>query len=507
MKKALLIITIGIAAGAALIVFFKQSTTRAAAVHGTAEQFTFNITFDSIVPNTLSQYADSADLCSFAWNEFFALNWKSSYKKNTHVYRGYADPQWTYNDQSAYPMNDPVVWETYAHRVELRPNHGNTLPFDKVPRYDYQIYIPRKDNSVDTTLFNNLDENNEIGSCDLYAKVNLYNTRYQVLYQAKVNRDEYDYKRKNYPDEATLIAAVNRTASNIKKDSAYYNPKDYPGGKYTGGNCNCPPGIFCLPCGNAKDPDTRFGKYTGALEVKSAWREMINDAEANTHFTRKVIVYEKDPKTGKTVSVNKTYGLIGIHIIHKLANYPAFTFATFEHTDVQKDSMGYIELPQKGNPTPQRYERFHPISVVADASTKYVQDQLRKKNPNSIWLNYRLVGVQGMPTNDSTSFSFYLANYVIESDRTLGDFRGSGFKHPHDGGHNVFLNGKHYSMGGCQGCHGVAQGIGADFSFLMDATPNQPDKVPDIDRTDNKLKVYIDAFEKLEKAEKKKGLR
>ena len=37
------------------------------------------------------------------------------------------------------------------------------------------------------------------------------------------------------------------------------------------------------------------------------------------------------------------------------------------------------------------------------------------------------------------------------------------------------------SMGGCQGCHGVAQGaLGTDFSFLLDNGNGKPVYSPDI---------------------------
>lgn len=487
MKKALVIVFSGIIAGGTLIALSNQAPTSAISAHPKVKQYTFNVTFDSTVPNRLALSADPAALASFAWNEFFALNWKSSYTA-TQTFRGYADPQWTYsNDKSPYP-NDPVVWETYAHRVELRSSDDNMQPFDSKPKYIYSFPIPPKDPGVNQQLFHNLDENNEIGSCDLYAKILPdYNTNLQVLYEAKVNRDEYDYKYKNYRKEAALRAAVTNTANNIWHTNEYYPNSG-------GSNCNCPPNVFCLPCGGARVPGT-LGIYTGALEVKAAWREVTDD-EARTHFTRKVIVYEKSGN--KIVAANRQYGLIGIHIIHKLANYPDFTFATFEHVDVEKDNMGYIRLDTVFPNKPQLYKRAHPIPDVVTASTNYVHEELKKRNPNSVWQYYRLIGVQGNPTKDSTAFSFYLANYVIESDPPLAYFRGSGIDSPYNQRNNVVYKKNRLSMGGCQGCHGVAQRGGSDFSFLM-GLKDEPHDTPDIARIGSKIELYKKAFADISK--------
>ncbi|MFC0186321.1 hypothetical protein ACFFJX_29375 [Pseudarcicella hirudinis] len=63
------------------------------------------------------------------------------------------------------------------------------------------------------------------------------------------------------------------------------------------------------------------------------------------------------------------------------------------------------------------------------------------------------------------------------------------------------------SMGGCQGCHGVAQTtLGGDFSFLMD-TVGKPVQTPDIGLAGKtaKIKSFIKAFaigEKLKKTGK-----
>jgi hypothetical protein len=116
-----------------------------------------------------------------------------------------------------------------------------------------------------------------------------------------------------------------------------------------------------------------------------------------------------------------------------------------------------------------------------------------------VWKNYNLIGVQAQTTNDSHYPNFFLANYVIESDTTLQIFRGSGIGTPIDSGVNIVYNGKRYSMGGCQGCHGVSQfRLGSDNSFLCD-TVNKPVDAPDIGQTMSKLARFERAFKMIGK--------
>lgn len=450
----------------------------------------FSIEFKPFPPVELDSNATPEQLVSFAWNEFLALNWKSSYSTNGK--RDYPDTSWSYASDSL-PFPDLAVWETYAHRTELRPYSDTMLPFDNPPHYSFGGQLYPENTQTSFTLFHNLDENNEIGSCDVFAHVSKYQQQYQVLYQAKVNRQEYEYIYNNYPTKARLLAATTNTG-NLIRDSvtAYYN---------AGAPCDCDPGtnLLCLPCGGSQ------GTGPGAMEVKTAWRRLTQDDDPSRFFTRNVITYTQQGDS--TVYVNDIYGLIGLHIIHKTRNYPAFVFATFEQVDVEQADMGLILLNSKGGDSgalQADYKRLHPITDIANASTQYVHEQLTKRNPKSIWQYYRLTGVQGKPTNDPASFNYFLANYVIESDSTLGNFHGSGIGKPFNDSANLLYQGKRITMGGCQGCHGVAQmGAGGDFSFLMD-TVGKPVYKPDIGiANNNKRQRYIRALQAINAAHKR----
>lgn len=444
----------------------------------------FTINIKPFPPQDLDSNATPKQLVQFAWEEFLALNWKSSFDKNG--LRDSPDTLWSYNnDTLPYPALN--VWETYAHRSELRPWNDTMLPFDAPPHYSIGTK-PVAIENASFKLFDNLDESNEIGSCNMFARTNLYGTKHQVLYQAKVNRDEYEYIRTNYKDKASLLKATSNTAANIKSYAAYYG-----GAKNT---CNCPKdsNVVCLPCGGAPRNDGSGKTYTGTMEIKSAWRELTKEDDPTKFFTRKVIYYTKGATENSIQYHNKIYALIGLHIIHKTVNYPDFVFATFEHVDVEKDSMGYRLLNSSGKAQGNLERPYRdPIVAITAASTNYVHSKLPK---TSIWQNYRLVGVQATPTNDTSAFSFFLANYVVESDSALNHFRGNSIGSPHNDSANILYKGKFLSMGGCQGCHGVAQTqLGTDFSFLLD-TVGKPVKIPDSIGLDNtiKLRQYIKAF-------------
>lgn len=468
------------------------SAGTAGVVSGTLPADTaFTITISARPPQDLPPGADAKQLAEFAWAEFFALNWKSSYD-TIRYQRDTPDTTWTYR------QSDPAlaVWETYAHRTELRPYRGGMRPFNSKPAYSFRALIPPARPGVSFSLFDNLDENNEIGSCNVYGQVKAGQP--MVLYQAKVNRAEYDYIRQNYPTPDSLFAATMRTKANIKAYHAYYNPNDPNRGKYKG-TCIGPRGVICLPCGG--DP-AQGGRGAGTIEIKTAWRQLTPADDVSRFLTRKVVYYHKQLVKGIPVTVydNATFALIGLHIIHKTVNYPDFVFATWEHVDVEqanmglrliltnkqgKDSLGALQAP---------YPRLHPITAVANRATAAAHRQLRALNPKSVLLNYRLVGVQGTPTSTTTTPNFFLANYVVESDSTLANFHGSGIGTPHNQGLNTLYKGKFLSAGGCQGCHGVAQLTGGtDLTFLLD-TVDKPVRAPDIDESQrNKLVRYIRA--------------
>ena len=65
----------------------------------------------------------------------------------------------------------------------------------------------------------------------------------------------------------------------------------------------------------------------GAIEIKAAWRIMTSDDDTSRYFTQEAVIY--DGSSCETTTV----GLVGLHIIRKVASSPKWIWATFEHED------------------------------------------------------------------------------------------------------------------------------------------------------------------------------
>jgi hypothetical protein len=155
----------------------------------------------------------------------------------------------------------------------------------------------------------------------------------------------------------------------------------------------------------------------------------------------------------------------------------------------------YPPLEQAAYPVVRQF----PVLDNTKKITALVHGLIRQKNPKSVWLNYHLVGTQFqavnvgpnpeaivMPPNDPTRIGqpAFLANLAIETNLGLQYFKGQppflsvigNYQGPVSNNNsgafarnnpNTAFNNKGYNMGGCMGCHGVAQTKGFGFSFVL----------------------------------------
>ncbi|MDH5609361.1 MAG: hypothetical protein OEY56_07765 [Cyclobacteriaceae bacterium] len=421
------------------------------------------------VPRDLPADATESDMAVFAWNEFFALNWAASWPEDQR--RTTPNVNWDFATSGAAPQL--AVWETYIHRTELRPASGlrnQNLDTGK-PVYSFRAGIDSLTFQVTPSdYWVNLDEDNEIGSCYLYAYDSL-----EVLYMAKSNLVEYNYVKAKFPTDQLLSLAVNRGADTVYlKDATSRNSTCNSDTAYN---------VVCLPCGSEVDE--------GAIEIKTAWRFLVPGKDDPSRFlTKEVVYYPQIRNDSVAVAQTGTMALIGMHIIHKTKNYPAFIFASWEQVDVRNADMKIIGLDTpivNGNSDPS-VDPHMPTPVVDRSIPATLQkvnqlawEMIRSKNPASRWQFYQLIGVQGTPVDfeqRSADDNYFMANYVIESDLLLTRFHGS-FQKPFDTLKNVVYNGRTFDVGGCQGCHGQAQLKGSDFSFLLDFGAGKPVVTPD----------------------------
>jgi hypothetical protein len=430
------------------------------------------------LPGDIKTDATQSELGYYAWQEFFALNWQSSYSKDN--LRTLPDKEWDFKSEAQPPL---TVWETYIHRTELRPGDSvRTADLSKgLPKYSFTngAAIDTVTNKITlNNYWNILDEDSEIGSAYLFAHKN----KHQVLYAAKTNLEEYNYVKKYFPNDDDLRAAgtlgstkglnylTSLTKEQMCKSDSISSLKDP---------------LICLPCAN--------DEQEGAVEIKLAFRKLDASSgdDPSRYITKEVVVFKPSTLAPyKVEAQTETFGLIGMHIIRKTENFPSFIFASWEQVDQRNSGMqtigqnddtvngvSYMDVdPHRLTPVIERV-----IPETLQDVNKVVQDKIKAENKESVWQYYQLIGVQGNPIDyaDRTSDNnYFMANFVIESDLALTNFHGS-FGSPFDTSiQNVVSDGKSFNMGGCQGCHGEAQVGGTDFSFLLDFV-GKPVPVPD----------------------------
>lgn len=160
------------------------------------------------------------------------------------------------------------------------------------------------------------------------------------------------------------------------------------------------------------------------------------------------------------------------------------------------EPQGIISINKRENDIPQE------VINANVAAHEAIQNYLGADNDTPS-LYYKLVNVQWKPATKTTAgqpytevdgvpvSTYYLSNIVVETDYNLQLFSGRQPGSPaglisdfNDDGSltiNVRANGLTYNMGGCMGCHGVGQGNGSDFSFILAGTTFQdsPERADD----------------------------
>jgi len=245
----------------------------------------------------------------------------------------------------------------------------------------------------------------------------------------------------------------------------------------------------------------------GSIQVKSAWMRVTDKTPNPSQFHLTEAVYFDNQTSGALCYRVGLFALIGLHIIQRVHMGDSndmsadplggtFIFATWEHNSIASGGgYSYVNFlasatnantpyPALTSAIPVTRQQSYPLATTA-AATSGVYSQLPA---SSVWRNYRLIGTQ-FYTNTTAGASestynqpFYLANLVVETNNGLQNFQGlppnvtpvSTYSNPpnntnsfNPGLQNVSYNGSPYNMGGCMGCHGVAQLKGSNFSFVL----------------------------------------
>ncbi|VAW59782.1 hypothetical protein MNBD_GAMMA11-529 [hydrothermal vent metagenome] len=515
-------------------------------------------------PQDLKTGASQTQLSNYAWRLFIASMQQTSASLSSGNGRGASDKTHNFIDTGESPIiSNPLVFESLYHRTEAYPyyvdNNKPASPIDQAPVYQTYYEADNSESSGKATVkikgettvtganYVYLDETNQISQNFLYYKKSNA-PDFPVLFMAKVNALETDY-------------AFHQTAKPSTEKSW-----DFP---------------------------------DQTLEIKTAWRRIsdIKKSDAHKYHHAKSSYWVANSKGIPTLKED-TFALIAIHIIQKTANYPEFIFTTFEHIDAvtrdknqtivdpaykteynqlayqspnsephtatangayyinapgqpdRKNKLSTYTLPPTGRISQNYTTVVQPNTIISEVNNvnNQVNTLIQSIDKNNIWANYRLKGVQAVPTSDSDTSNFYLANIVVESSQPgvqlfsgvllyggvpyggspenpdavylvncRGDKGNSSCKFPiasYNHGmtlpvtyNNVSLNvvgGSHvptpqYNMGGCQGCHGAAQQAGRDFSFLASGAlgaGKELDSVPAADLTAKQKAAHNKAMAK-----------
>lgn len=405
-----------------------------------------------------------------------------------------------------------------------------------------------------------------------------------VLYEVKLNKDYFDYViTNNFYDITTTRNYITNTGPiTLPARTSHSAMPPQVGTQTTAGPNTGKTSYSSSTC--LSDYQNNALCEIGSIQVKAGWVDLSEASTATraTYHTADVLHYRSNSEvTGGICKEPATYGLAGLHIIQRIHQDDrqggeggtgsdnnqgpprggTFIFATWEHMGNDSATTSYANfIAAKGGfdpPPPGPYpaidttnnsggiplDRLYDVLPTTAAATTLAHSAISTANPNSVWLNYRLIGTQyvaatptsselptqvrELPTTPQTGFEYpagsgqpyYLANLVVESNIGLQQFQGlppTGQGPidqqvvqviPHYRASNTstpgnvtsqFASGAYqrtaenlafrtqsaghphtlaYNMGGCMGCHGVAQLSGYSFSFVL--LDNQYGGAPD----------------------------
>ncbi|VII92851.1 MULTISPECIES: exo-alpha-sialidase [unclassified Pseudomonas] len=460
------------------------------------------------LPADLATGLSHTDYATFAWRSFFALN--NTAKAPLPANRGVGNPESSFADSGKVPKSpSPLLWQTFAHRSELfpalNPNSvgGPTRPFTSEPQYSY-IKFPTGAPlapGASYAYYNNLDEATQIGQNAIFFPVNppqiaktgsdyAPSNDSQILFEAKANPVVYEYAKglTRYPehillpDGAVEVKAAWRKLADIPvQNRARYHTATVV--TYQGKD-DAPVAYnedYALVALHIIHKTPNYPTFIFAtFEHEDALTLPDGTSPTGLYYVANYdeIAYpgydEKNPPTAMFSDGNKNY-TVSLPAAGAVAN-PNLDPPVYSGTNgIPEGQAGPIRVVQPLTIYSEVAAVNNQVKQLMDASSEFT---------NSVWKHYRLKGVQAIPSMTSTDPDYYLANIMVESSQPgIQLFRGSNvFPIPND---NTLTNAREQpnimvpdyehstqslTMGGCMGCHGIAQSsLKQGFSFLFDA--------------------------------------
>ncbi len=392
----------------------------------------YNIPFSVDLPKAedIPGFPDTTALINFlqnrfdilSWKTFIALNWPATENggpDSSACFTDYAGTSvwehWMPSTKIFVPVGQsPSHWQTGKYKTmdyygitalaidsvskkpgNIHPLNSGTFSIFRIAKVDSMFTIldaeqfPVVDKNHMYTLYENFYNKQ---AYDYIVKSNLYSKAGQMQFT------------KTWPSYTKgLIVTTGKDTVNIEKTykRAYF------------------------PVGNIKDSSKTIGNTTysfskneGAIIIKSAWVVLTDSSEYGDYFTRTVRVKEKN---GMKV---RTLGLVGMHIIHKVAEVTQWVWSSFEHIDnaplidstgkvILKPGIDYLYFDENNTdaslynkhpdsiyqPNPFSRKSSQVVQILASLkSTDSINEQfhalIAKNNKKSVWLHYRLVGTQ-----------------------------------------------------------------------------------------------------------------
>ncbi|HTD35161.1 MAG TPA: hypothetical protein VK665_15965 [Candidatus Elarobacter sp.] len=185
--------------------------------------------------------------------------------------------------------------------------------------------------------------------------------------------------------------------------------------------CTAGPAGLQLPMGGSNDVDCRGAKHQyglgiGAIEVKASMIDLTGaPADVTSRFFILPVQFDLQyPAQLGGLKPNRTLGLVGLHIIHKIAGAQRLLWSTFEHVDNDPDVSGPRILGRRYNYNDPRAAASPNVQRVCNppAPCDYSPTQLGRASPipaaskqttaaahgvmprTTVFQNYELVNVQ-----------------------------------------------------------------------------------------------------------------